>query len=796
MKYNRTGLKLMKILTASLFLSIPILAQSGPQVRQTLDKYCVTCHNQKTRSGSLALDTMDVAEVPAHGDIWEKVVLKLRSGTMPPAGMPRPDLATYRATASWLEGRLDTAKPYAGRPLLHRMNRSEYANAIRDLLDLQIDVNALLPPDDSAFGFDNISESLGVSPALQERHLLAALKIAALAVGDPAQPASSKTWRIRQDLSQNRQVEGLPPGTVGGTRVRENFPLDGTYRLQAKLYRTNLNIVRGLQTAHQVEFSVDGKPVYRTSIGGKEDLVALFEKPTDTGDAVDARLNVEVPITAGPHMVSVAFVQNAQFAEPVRLQSFVRSSVDNFDWAGDPHLQTLTVSGPFHQTGAGDTPSRKRIFTCRPQSPSKEEVCARTIVTTLLKHAYRQQPTAPEIQQVMTFYSTGRRGGTFDSGIQAALERILASPRFLFRIEREPEGIAAGELYPVSGAELASRLSFFLWSSIPDDTLLDLASQKKLTDRAALDAQVRRMLADPRAESLVTNFAGQWLQLRNLDHFQPNTDIFPDFDDNLRQGFIRETQLLFQSVVQEDRSVLDLMTADYTFVNERLAKHYGISGIYGSRFRRVPVSDEARKGLLGQGSILALTSHAERTSPVVRGKWVLENLLGLEVPPPPPDVPLLKERKDGEKPRTMREQMAEHRANPVCAACHKTLDPIGFALENFDAVGAWRNDDAGNPIDASGVLADGTKVDGAVELKNGLLSRPENFVTALTKKLLTYALGRGLDERDMPQVRAIVKAAAKDDYRFSSLVLGIARSTPFRMSTAVGPVQEEQVAKK
>jgi hypothetical protein len=789
----------MKILSASLFVtlytSLPIWAQSAPQVRQTLDKYCVTCHNQKTRSGALALDTMDVGEVPAHGDVWEKVAAKLRSGTMPPAGMPRPDLASYKSTALWIEARLDTAKPYAGRPLLHRLNRAEYANAIRDILDLQIDVSSLLPPDDSAFGFDNISESLGVSPALQERHLLAALKIAALAVGDPAQPASSRTWRIRQDLSQNRQVEGLPPGTMGGTRERENFPLDGQYRLQAKLYRTNLNIVRGLQTAHQVEFSVDGKPVYHATIGGPQDLASLFDKPTDTGDAVDARLQVEVPISAGPHTVSVAFVQNAQFAEPVRLQSFVRSSVDNFDWAGDPHLQTLTVSGPFHPTGPGDTPSRKRIFVCRPEIVSKEEACARTIVTTLLKHAFRQQPSAAEIQRVMEFYHTGRKGGTFDSGIQAALERILASPRFLFRIEHEPDGIAAGDLYPVSGIELASRLSFFLWSSIPNDALLDLASQNKL-DQAALDRQVRRMLADPRAESLVTNFAGQWLQLRNLNNFQPNTDIFPDFDDNLRQGFKRETELLFQSVVQEDRSVLDLMTADYTFVNERLAKHYGIPGIYGSRFRRVPVREEARRGLLGQGSILALTSHAERTSPVVRGKWVLENLLGLEVPPPPPDVPLLKERKEGEKPRTMREQMAEHRANAMCAACHKTLDPIGFAMENFDAVGAWRNDDAGNPIDASGVLADGSKVDGVVELRNGLLSRPENFVTALTKKLLTYALGRGLDGRDMPQVRAIVAAAARDNYRFSSIVFGIAHSTPFRMSTAVGASHEEQVAKK
>ena len=735
------------------------------------------------------MDAMALAEIPAHSEIWEKVVQKLRSGTMPPAGMPRPDLATYRATASWLEERLDAAEPFAGRPAIHRLNRAEYANSIRDLLNLEVDVNALLPPDDSAFGFDNNSDALGVSPALQERQLAAAVKIAALAVGDPSQPATSQTWRIRQDLSQNQHVEGLPLGTVGGTGVHYNFPLDGQYRLQAKLYRTNLNIMRGLQTSHQVEFSVDGKRVYLATIGGPTDLAALFDKPTETGDAVDARLQVEVPITAGPHTVSVAFVQNTQFAEPVRLQSFVRSSVDNFDWAGHPHLQNLTVSGPFHPNGSGDTPSRKRIFVCRPENASKEAACARTIVTTLLKHANRQGPSAADIHRAMEFYAAGRRGASFDSGIQAALERILASPKFLFRAEHEPDGVAPGSVYPVSGSELASRLSFFLWSSIPDDTLLNLASQGKLKDEATFDREVRRMLADPRAEALVGNFAGQWLQLRNLTNFQPNTDLFPDFDDNLRQGFRRETELFFQSVMQEDRSVLDLMTADYTFVNERLAKHYGIAGIYGSRFRRVPVREEARKGLLGQGSILALTSHAERTSPVVRGKWILENLLGLQVTPPPANVPPLKEKQDGDNPRTMREQMAEHRANAVCAACHKTLDPIGFALENFDAVGAWRAVEAGEPIDASGELADGAKVNGVVELRQALMSRPENFVTTVTEKLLIYALGRGLDTRDMPQVRAILHNAARDNYRFSSLILGIARSTPFRMSTAAAVTQ-------
>ena len=763
-------------------------ARQAP-ARQVIDKYCAGCHNGRAKAADLILDTADLSAIPTHSEMWEKVVKKLRSGTMPPPGMPRPDVATYNSTAAWIESRLDSAPPYAGRPVLHRLNRAEYANAIRDLLHLEVDIEALLPPDDSAFGFDNVAEALGVSPALQERYLVAAAKIAALAVGDPAQAPTTYTWRIPQDLSQDQHVEGLPLGTVGGTSARLNFPLDGEYRIQAKLYRTNLNIMRGLESVHQVEFSVDGERVALAKIGGAEDLASLFDAPTDTGDAVDARLQAVIPIRAGPHSVSVAFLQDSQFAEPARLQSFVRSSVDNFDWAGHPHLQVLTVAGPFHATGASETPSRKRIFVCQPAKPSEDTACAQQIVGTLMRRAYRQPPSTADVKRVMEFYQSGRSNAEFDRGVQAALERILASPKFLFRAEREPAGVKHGSIYQVSDLELASRLSFFLWSSIPDDALLDLAVKGKLHDDATLEREVRRMLADPRSDALVDNFAGQWLQLRNLRNFQPNTDLFPDFDDNLRQSFRRETELLFQSVLREDRGVLDLMTADYTFVNERLARHDGIPNIYGSWFRRVPVRDEARRGLLGQGSILALTSHAERTSPVVRGKWILENLLGLEVPPPPPDVPLLPEKRDGDKPRTMREQMTEHRANPTCAACHKTLDPIGFALENFDAVGAWRSEDAGAQVDASGQLADGTKVNGVVELRQALLRRPENFVTTVVEKLLTYALGRGLDARDMPQVRAIVRNAEQDNYRLSSLILGVARSAPFRMSTA-GPATE------
>ncbi len=768
-----------------------VAASSGlfadPAYRAVLDKYCVTCHNQRLKTGGLTLDNMDLGKVPAQAEVWEKVVRKLRSGTMPPAGMPRPDAATYSSLAGWLEAQIDQgSQPYAGRPILHRLNRSEYANAIRDLLALDIDAASLLPPDDSAFGFDNISDALGLSPSLQEHYLDAALKIGALAVGDPKIAPGSETWRIRQDLSQDQHVNGLPLGTIGGTSVRYNFPLDGEYTFQAKLYRTNLNIMRGLESPHQVEFSVDGQRIHLASLGGNEDLAALFQKPTDTGDAVDARLRVRVPVKAGPHAVTVAFLDDPGEVEPARLEPYIRSSVDNFDWSGSPHLQSLTISGPFHPGSATDTPSRRRLFVCHPGEKISEDACARQVLATLARRAYRQPVSPSDLDTLLTFYQSGKRDGGFESGVELALERVLASPKFLFRVERDPAGVTSATCYRLGDFELASRLSFFLWSSIPDEELLRLASEGQLRNPAVFDRQVRRMLADPKSQALVDNFAGQWLQLRNLRNVQPNTDLFPDFDDNLRQSFQRETELLFESIVQENHSVLDLLTANYTFVNERLARHYGIPDIYGSRFRRVPITDDARRGLLGQGSILALTSHAERTSPVVRGKWILENILGTPVPPPPPDVPPLKGNQEGQKPRTMREQMAEHRANPVCASCHKAMDSIGFAMENFDAVGASRAQDSGQPIDASGELADGTHVDGVVSLRNALTSRPELFAGALTEKLLIYALGRGLDYRDMPTVRAILRDASRDNYRFSALILGIAHSTPFQMRTSEG----------
>jgi hypothetical protein len=717
---------------------------------------------------------------------------------MPPPGVRRPPQPALDALARWLEQELDraaTTSPNPGRPLLHRLNRTEYANAIRDLLHLTVDPTTLLPPDDSAFGFDNVSDVLGISPSLQERYLAAAEKISATAVGDVMMRPGSETFRVRQDLSQDRHIDGMPLGTIGGLRVRRDFAVDGEYDFQTKLYRTNLNIVRGLQYPSEFEIAIDGHPVHHVTIGGNDDLAAMFEKPTDTGDAVEARMRVRVPVTAGTHEVTAAFIGNLPVEDTERLQRFIRSSADNFDWSGRPHIQTLAISGPFSVTGSGDSPSRRAIFTCRPNSVAREQACARQILARFARRAYRRPVGDAERGPLMRFYADGRAKGTFDTGIQRGLARILASPYFVFRVEQDRAGVAAGAPYRISDVELASRLSFFLWSSIPDEELLRAAEQGRLHEAEVLEQQLRRMLRDSRANALVANFAGQWLQLRNVRNLQPNSDLFPDFDDNLRQAFRRETELLFESIIREDRNVIDLLNADYTFVNERLARHYGIPDIYGSWFRRVPVTDDARRGLLGHGSMLAVTSHAERTSPVLRGKWVLENLLGLPVPPPPPDVPQLMPPEANEAPKTLRQQMEAHRASPVCASCHRVMDPIGFAMENFDATGAWRSRELGGPIDASGQLADGRTISGVVELRRAIVGRPEMFVGTMTEKLLIYAVGRGLDSYDMPTVRRIVRDAGRDHYRFSSIVRGIVHSTPFQMRVRpvgenVGPVQQ------
>ncbi len=749
-------------------------------------EYCVPCHNARTKSGDLVLDGLAASNVGANPEVWEKVVRKLRVGAMPPTGARRPDVGTYNGLIAWLETELDRSAaghPNPGRPMLHRLNRAEYQNAIRDLLALDVNIAASLPPDDAGHGFDNMADLLGVSPVLLEAYLSTATEISALALGDPESGLNVETYRVPPDLSQNQHIEGLPIGTVGGLLVRHVVPLDGEYLIKVKLNRTNLGGTRGLEEPHQLEITVDGERVFIGNVGGDADLAASLENPTIGGDAIDARLQVKLALKAGARAIGAAFVQKSATRGARRLQLFLRSTFDAKDSTGDPHIDTLTVAGPSNPSGPGDTASRRRVLICRPSSAADEEPCARKILSRVAYRAYRGQMTDGDVQRLMDFFRAGRHEGTFDTGIQRGLERVLASPKFVFQAEHDVSSSVPGSVYRISDLELASRLSFFLWSSIPDDELLEAAKRGRLRTPAVLDRQVRRMLADERAHALVTNFAGQWLQLRNLRSAQPNSYEFPDFDDNLRRALQSEADLFFESIVREDRSVVDLLTADYTFLNERLAKHYGIPHIYGSQFRRVTLDDEARKGLLGKGAILVVTSHSDRTSPVVRGKWVLENLLGTPPPPPPPDVPALKGNEEGKAPRSMREQVEEHRRNPPCAGCHRLMDPIGFALENYDAVGAWRTKDAGVPIDASGVLADGTKVTGAETLRQALVNRSDVFVLTMTEKLLTYAIGRGLDHHDMPVVRAIVRDSARQNFRFSSLVLGIVGSDPFQMRT-------------
>jgi hypothetical protein len=565
--------------------------------------------------------------------------------------------------------------------------------------------------------------------------------------------------------------------------VRHLFPLDGEYEFRVRLQQTNFGNLRGLDYPHQVETTVDGARVHVTTVGGNADLTLMFEQPQNAGQTIEARLVSRVRVAAGPRSVGASFIRNLPLGDTRRLQQFLRSSVDTLDWTGLPHIQSLTITGPFGPATPGDTPSRRRIFTCRPSNSAAEPACARRIIGAVARRAYRGPVGDGDLRSLLEFYEAGRREGGFEAGIQRAIHAIVASPRFVFRVERDPERLGAGAVYRLSDLELASRLSFFLWSSVPDDALLTVAGVGRLGAAGVIEQQVSRMLADTRSRALVSNFAGQWLQLRNVKSILPNSDEFPDFDDSLRQSLARETELLFECIIREDRSVVELLTANYTFLNERLATHYGIRGIYGSRFRRVAVTGDARKGLLGHGSILALTSHAERTSPVVRGKWVLDNLLGTPPPPPPPDVPALRTNESGIRPKTMRELMAAHRASPTCATCHKVMDPIGFALENFDAVGAWRTHEPGGPIDASAALPDGSNVEGVVGLRDALVRRPEVFVTTMVEKMLTYALGRGLDERDMPAVRTIVRGAAARGFRFSSLVLGVVRSVPFQKRT-------------
>ena len=764
-------------------------------VGAVLDQYCVTCHNTQVvqgegtapsplvaqlRMSGLALDALDTADVAAHPAAWESVARKLRGGSMPPVGRPRPGEDTLGAVAAWLETSLDRAAASAPdpgrRPALHRLSRTEYQHAVRDLLALddlpkELDIEVMLPADNATSGFDNLADLLFVSPTLMERYLAAARKISRLAVGDPTMLPIVDTYQLDRDLVQDGHVEGLPLGTRGGTRVRSHLPLDGEYLI-------TIQFPGAAREPHDIEVSVDGERVELLTIG--ENPPKRLASGVFTYDA-DPDLQVRVPLRAGPRDVAVAFLPKSGALS----EGQVRSSRSR---SRQPSVASVIISGPYGADGAGDTPSRRRIFSCRPGTgaPDAEQTaCARSLLSTMARRAYRRPVTDDDLDRLLPFYEQGRTEGGFERGVQRAIERLLVSPEFLFRVERDPAGVEAGEVYQVTDLELASRLSFFLWSSIPDDELLDTAIRGELQDPAVLDRQVRRMLADPRSTALVTNFAEQWLFLRDVDAKEPDTGFFPVFDENLRQAFRRETELFVDSILRSDSSVLDLLAAGHTFVNERLAKHYGIPHVYGSHFRRVEIEDETRRGLLGQGSILTLTSYATRTSPVLRGKWILENLLSSPPPPPPPDVPALDETTDDGRPRSMREAMEQHRANPACASCHSQMDPLGFALENFDAIGRWRAlSESNTPIDASGVLPDGRRFEGPSGLRAELLRSPDQFMHTVTEKLLTYALGRGVEHFDAPAIRAIVRAAERDEYRFASVVSGIVNSTPFKLRKA------------
>ena len=771
-------------------------------LRQTVDKYCASCHNARVKTsataGGVVLSDADLTAVTKDPVLWEKVIRKMRTGAMPPAGMPRPEPAAHDALVAYLETTLDreaAARPNPGRSGPHRLNRAEYANAIRDLLALDVDTATLLPPDDSAEGFDNIADVLGASPALLERYLSAAAKISALAVGSASITAEQETYRVRGDASQTEQNDQLPPGTRGGLMASHFFPLDGEYTFKVKLWMTNLGSIRGLEDTHQLEITVDGERVLLAPVGSEQEYTDAVKNATDVVNLIEARLQARVSVKAGERPVGVAFLARTATLGDTRLQNFERSTLIATDHRGLPHVESVTISGPFNPKGPGDTASRRVVFTCGVPStavrgagssdPADARRCARTIVSRLARRAYRRPVTDADLTPLMKFYDEGRREEGFEHGIEMALRGILVSPKFLLRVERDSTTVRRGgplgpPVSPVSDIDLASRLSFFLWSSIPDEELIDLAARGQLSQPAVLDTQVRRMLRDPKSAALVDNFAAQWLHARNLRNATPDKGDFPDFDDNLRQAFERELKLFVASIIREDRNVLDLMTADYTFVNERLARHYGISNVYGPDFRRVTLADDARKGLLGKGAVLLVTSHADRTSPVVRGKWILDNLLGAPPPPAPAVVPPLDDS-PAAATLTMRQRMEKHRENPVCASCHKVMDPIGLALENFDAIGRWRDFDGESPIDASGVLTDGTKVSGAVDLRQALLQRPEVLVGTMTEKLMTYGLGRGLEPYDMPAVRAIVRGASRDQYRFSALVKGVVTSTPFRM---------------
>jgi mono/diheme cytochrome c family protein len=759
-------------------------ASSAAKHRAVLNQYCVTCHNDKTKAGGLALDSTDLAGVRDRAEIWEKVVRKLRAGMMPPAGSRRPSPAVYEDLTAWLEGELDRgAPPDLRAPGLHRLNRAEYANAIRDLLAVDIDAASLLPVDDESYGFDNMAASLTVSPALLEAYISAAGKISRIALGNVTAPAQG-SYSVPADYTQMHHVEGLPFGTRGGLLIHHQFPADGEYTVKILPLRGNTGALFGSVKGEQLEVIIDGE------------RVKLFDFDKEVN-----KLETRMTVKAGKRAVGVTFLASNYAPTNDLNKGFLRSTIETGGIPGYyfyPPIGSVWITGPYNAKGADATASRRKVLVCRPPTAHDEPVCAKDILTRLVRGAFRRPARADDLETFTAFYESGRKDGGFEHGIEMALRRILSDPEFLFRTEADPPGVAAGRAYRIADLELASRLSFFLWSSIPDDELIDLAVRGKLRDARVLDEQVRRMLADRRADALVTNFAGQWLQLRNLQSAAPLVQTFSDFDDNLRQAYRRETELFFGSIVREDRSVIDLLTADYTFVNERLARHYGIPNIYGEHFRRVTLDGDldVRRGLLGKGSVLLVTSQPNRTSPVQRGKWVLMNILGTIPPDPPAIVPKLDENvknQNGAAAATelsVRQRMEQHRSDPQCASCHRMMDPIGFSLENFDATGKWQTRDGEKPIDASGELTDGTKTVGPASLRQGLLRYSPQFVRTVTEKLLTYALGRGVESADMPVVRAIVREAAANEYRFSSLVVGIVRSQPFQMNMkATEPVR-------
>ena len=734
----------------------------------------------------MSLEGVDLEQVAAHAQTLERAVRKLRAGAMPPRGSARPEPATYAALTRWLETALDEAaavRPNPGRTeALHRLNRAEYVNVIRDLLALEgLNATTLLPGDDASYGFDNIAGVLGMTSTHLDRYVTAARTVSRLAVGDVTLPPDGETYMLPPDLTQDYRLGDLPFGTRGGTLIRRYFPVDADYVIRFQAFT---GIGESEAEANFIEVSIDGQRIFYEQMKQKP------IKHTITGADIQANTDweIRVPVAAGLREVAVTFVNTTSGQVEDYLQPFLRppgiSSFRLTRMGGNagPYVGQVSFTGPFDATAPGDTPSRQRIFMCRPNEAGAEEPCAREILSTLARRAYRRPVDDGDVNALMTFYRQGREGGDFESGIRVGLERLLASPDFLFRIVEDPSDLEAGDVYAVSDLALASRLSFFLWSSIPDDELLDVAIRGELSDPEVLERQTRRMLADPKSDAIIENFAGQWLRLRNVDGIAPNAYMFPNFDDNLRQAMRRETELLFEAIMREDRSVVELLDADYTFVNERLARHYGIPNIYGSHFRKVPVTDESRRGLLGHTSILTVTSQSNRTSPVTRGKWVLENLLGLPPPIPPANVPPLEDTKlEG----TLRERMVQHRRNPVCASCHQVMDPLGFAFENFNPLGEWRTEDAGNPVDATGQMPDGSPFEGVTGLRAALLAKSNVFVATLTERLLVYALGRGLEHYDTPAVRVITRTAADHDNAFSSLILGIVNSVPFRMRAAV-----------